>query len=270
MIEKKCTAENLAVEILKKPKYKHINTDFIARIAKQELSKRNTCKEALKASTSKLHQVGSSYMSNQMKYAVWQTRLKELPHDLRSTSVKDFCRQVMNAHSSSKERMPILETFFQKTLENISPIHSILDLGCGLNTLALSWMPVVDDIEYCGIDIFQDMVDFLNAFLKHMHIKGKMQCKDVLAERKSESVQLVLALKMLPILDQIEKGNTVKWLEKIPSNNLLVSYPICSLGGKSKGMRQNYSNQFDKITKGKGWNISRFDFPTELAFLIQR
>ncbi len=270
MNEKKRTAEGLAAEILNKPKYMYIHADFIARIAEQELTKRNTYKEVLKATTSKLHQVSSAYLSHQIKYTAWQARLKELPHDFRSPLVKDFCLQVMKSHTSSKERMPILETFFQQTLGSLAPIHSILDLGCGLNALALPWMPVAEDIQYQGMDIFQDMTDFINAFLTHMHVKGYVQCKDILANSDNESVQVALVLKMLPILDQIEKGMATEWLEKITSKNFLVSYPIYSLGGKSKGMRRNYSDQFDQITRGKGWNIARFDFPTELAFLIKR
>jgi hypothetical protein len=35
-------------------------------------------------------------------------------------------------------------------------------------------------------------------------------------------------------------------------------------------MRANYEAQFSQLVAGKGWAIRRFDFSTELAFLITK
>ncbi len=50
----------------------------------------------------------------------------------------------------------------------------------------------------------------------------------------------------------------------------MASYPIRSLGGKSKGMRQTYAAQFEALTAGKKWKVTRFDFPSELAYLVEK
>ena len=35
-------------------------------------------------------------------------------------------------------------------------------------------------------------------------------------------------------------------------------------------MRANYEAQFNDLVAGKGWTIRRYDFSTELAFLITK
>ena len=69
-------------------------------------------------------------------------RLGSLPTDLHNPQVKDFCLERMRGHASTQERLPILEEFFQTTLASIAPVESVLDLACGLNPLALPWMPL--------------------------------------------------------------------------------------------------------------------------------
>ncbi|MBC7324349.1 MAG: 16S rRNA methyltransferase, partial [Moorella sp. (in: Bacteria)] len=58
--------------------------------------------------------------------------------------------------------------------------------------------------------------------------------------------------------------------ESIPADYLLVSFPTYSLGGRGKGMRVNYAQRFEQLVADKPWTIWRFDFPTELAFLVHK
>ena len=59
-------------------------------------------------------------------------------------------------------------------------------------------------------------------------------------------------------------------MKRCKADHVLVSYPAQSLGGKGKGMRANYEAQFSELVAGKGWTIRRYDFATELAFLITK
>jgi hypothetical protein len=51
---------------------------------------------------------------------------------------------------------------------------------------------------------------------------------------------------------------------------LLVSFPAHSLGGQSKGMRQNYARHFDELAAGLNRQITRFDLPGELVFRLSK
>jgi len=256
--------------VRQKPKYSTICPGFINRIASQEIKKRRSYKEVVKFTCSKLHQVGGAYLKDRPDFAEWEKELGNLSTEIRTDQVKQYCLEKMKAHASTRERIPILEDFFMHSLADLAPIHSILDLGCGLNVLALPWIPFAEDPIYQGLDIFQDLMDFSSKFLQHFHLRGRMQCADILSSLPKQRVQLAMALKILPVLEQIEKNSTQEWLEKIPAEHILISYPVVSLGGKSKGMPSHYNRQFNHLLHNIGWDMQRFDFQTEISFLIHR
>ncbi len=262
---------NLLVDaVLKKSKYSKIDMDFIRHIGEQEIAKRGSFKEAVKSTCSRLHQVGGAFLENRPDFSQWLTELKTLSEDIHSPGIMQFCQEKMRTHASTNERLPIVNEFFNRCLEQITPIHSLLDLGCGLNPLALPWMPLAKDPIYHGIDVFSDMIQFDQQFLQHVRLRGRASCSDILDTLPKQRFQLALALKILPLIDQIEKERTHDWLENIPADHLLVSFPIFSLSGKGKGMLENYSTRFSQMIEGGNWKMERFDFSTELAFLLHR
>jgi len=255
--------------VLEKSKYSQISPELVERLAKLELEKGRNFKEAVKTVSGKLHQVGGAYLSSQPRYAHLHQEIKELPGDLQADQSLTFCHQVMQLHSSTRERLTSVAQFFNETLKTIAPIYSILDLACGLNPLALAWMPVAKTIQYDACDIYADMVHFMDTFLNHFHIPGRRYVCDLLNPEYYPPVQVAFLLKTLPCLEQLEKGIHLELLEKIPAEAMLISYPIYSLGGRSKGMRKNYEKQFNELISGKNWQVQRFEFANELAFLVR-
>ena len=79
---------------------------------------------------------------------------------------------------------------------------------------------------------------------------------------------MALALKIIPLIDQIEKEYTRQWLENIPADHVLISFPVFSLSGKGKGMLENYTMRFTEMIEGGNWKMERFEFSTELVFLL--
>ena len=126
--------------------------------------------------------------------------------DLHSPSVAQFCRDTMRNHASTRERLLVLETFFQETLKSIAPVHSILDVACGLNPLALPWMPVSAELSYLACDIYEDMVGFLNGFFAVVEVNGHAEVCDLIGQTPSQPVQVAFVLKTLPCLEQVDKN----------------------------------------------------------------
>jgi 16S rRNA (guanine(1405)-N(7))-methyltransferase len=270
MMENSNPLSKLIRAVSAKPKYATVCPGLIKRIGEQELAKRNTLKEAIKSTCGKLYQVGGAYLTEKIDFSSWLTELDSLPRKLHSPEIIAYCLDKMNAHASTRERLPILNVFYQQTLKSLLPLRSIIDLGCGLNPLALPWMPLNNKTIYCGIDLFNDLTSFDNEFLRHLKIKGRVECGDILSPMPSDQYQLALALKLLPLIEQIEKHSTIGWLEKIPADFILVSYPVLSLGGKGKGMEKNYIDQFMQIIQECHWVFERYDFSCEIAFLIHK
>jgi 16S rRNA (guanine(1405)-N(7))-methyltransferase len=266
--------DNLLDELIKAVRagvrYKAISTELVRRVGAQELAKGRSFKEAVRATRNKLHQVGGAYQETPIPYDRMLAELQTLPHESRDPALQAFCRRVLQFHTSTNERLPVLERFFNETLAEIGPVHSILDLACGLNPLALPWIPLVEGGQYFACDIYADMVGFVNAFLAHTRQDGRAEVYDLLQEVPARPAQVALALKTIPCLEQVDKEIGLRLLEGVQAGHILVSFPAHSLGGRSKGMVKNYESHFREMIGGKPWGVRRFEFPGELAFLIRK
>lgn len=262
--------EQIIAEVMKKPKYAGISVDIIQRIAALEIQKRKNLKEAIKGTLAKLHQLGGAYLEQKPDFAQWSREIVELPEDLRAAEVKSFCLEKMRGHASTSERLPFIDEFYQTCLHSIAPIHSVLDLGCGIHPLALPWMPLAEDPMYLGMDIFKEMTDFDQRFVQHVRLRGRVLHTDLLGNLPKQRYQLALCLKIIPLIDQVSQGITRIWLESILAEHILVSFPTASLSGKGKGMQAHYSERFAQIISEENWHVETFEFPSELAFLLRR
>jgi 16S rRNA (guanine(1405)-N(7))-methyltransferase len=260
----------VSAAVLQKSKYAHIQPGLVENLAARELAKGRKPKEAVKEVSAKLHQIGAAYFKLAPQYAQWLEELVGLPNDPQSEDVRAFAMRVIQAHSSTAERLPILAEFYADILAPLGPLGSVFDLACGLNPLALPWMPLQAGAHYYGCDIFSDLIAFDNAFLRHCGMDAHLETADIFHYEFKQPVQAALLLKSLPCLEQLEKGAAGTLLETVPAQYLLVSYPIRSLGGRSKGMRQTYSAQFEALTADKKWKISKFEFSSELAYLVEK
>ena len=68
----------------------------------------------------------------------------------------------------------------------------------------------------------------------------------------------------------MDKQAGERLLEQLNAKYILVSFPAKSLGGRDKGMRENYEARFNQLVEGKDWAVERFEFETELAYLIRK
>ena len=263
--------EELVQSVRAKASYSQISEDLIRWLGKQELAKRRNLKEAVKHTRSKLHQSGGAYLESKPDYARWRAELVDIPPNLDDPALQAFCQKVMLAHASTRERLPILERFFQQTLADAAPIGSILDLGCGMNPLSIPWIPGNGHMTYLGLDIYADMATFLNDFFDHLGISGRVQVYNLLQGLPADlpKVRVAMLLKTVTCLELIDHAVTTKLLDGIQADFLLISYPVHSLGGRSKGMRSTYEKHFAVLAAEHHWQAKCFEFETELAYLIR-
>jgi 16S rRNA (guanine(1405)-N(7))-methyltransferase len=262
--------EQLVSAILESSKYRMVCQDFIRLIGSQELTKRPNLKAAIKSSKNKLHQVGGAYLDHKTNYAVWLDELRKATQSKNREDLLKVCREIMSHHSSTKERLAILDQFYTTILSKITPIHSVLDIACGLNPLAIPWMPLTGKVNYYACDIYQDMMDFLNCFIEIIGLNGRAKICDALQFTPNEKVDVAFILKTIPCLEQVDKTAGIRLLELVNSDYIIVSFPAQSLSGKNKGMLINYEAFFRNMVAEKNWSIERFEFATELAFLVKK
>jgi len=260
----------LEAEILGRKKYQSLDPILVHRVGIQELTRHNNYKEALKSSRARLHQAACAFQLPEMDFDTANQDLASLPKSIHAEESEAYCLRLLSQHASSKERIPILDQFFHRVATEMEEVHSILDCACGLNPLSLPWMPWGEITRYDAVDVFSNLTGFLQQFLDHFRIPGSAQTCDLVHEVPGDSYDLVFLLKTLPCLENLEKSASSRLLNAVRGRYVLVSYPVASLGGREKGMIQNYTRQFEKLTAGWRGEIKRFDFETELAFLLIR
>lgn len=262
--------DQLVEQVQSSAKYQLIAFEVIRNIGARELAKRASLKEAVKTTRNKLHQVGSAYQEQGIPYARWMKELQALSDNLADESVRAWLLEQLPAHASTRERVPILPQFYATVLASLPPIRSVLDLACGLNPLTLPWMGLPGGCTYTAVDIFEDLRTFLNAYFDKFHVTGQALCADLTQTIPPVQTDLTLLLKTIPCLEQVDKQAGARLLVQITSPYLLVSFPAHSLAGRSKGMVHNYEQHFTELTSSYPWKITRYEFPGELAFLVQK
>ena len=105
--------EELVTAVLASAKYRHVSPGFVRSIGVRELAIRPNLKAAIKATKNTLHQAGGAFQDAPIDYARALARLQEA-WDSNSTGepFRDACRAVMAAHTSTRERLPILDEFY--------------------------------------------------------------------------------------------------------------------------------------------------------------
>lgn len=262
--------QRLVDAVHKSPQYAHVGEDVVRGIGARELATRRNLKDAIKSTKNKLHQVGGAYLQGELPYARWSIELQAAASAGDPERLRSVCMQAMQQHASTRERLPILEAFYAQTLSALPPPRVVLDVACGLNPLAIPWMRLPPSAEYYACDIYADMVEFINEFLRIAHVVGEAQVCDAAHSPPTRRANLALLLKTLPCIEQLDKSAGLRLLETVNAEYVLVSFPVRSLSGRGKGMRESYEDHLRELLAGKSWSTQRFEFATELAFLIRK
>lgn len=262
--------DNVVETVLSSANYKYISPDLVRVVATQEIAKRRKQKEAIKATKNKLHQVGGAYLDGRDNYEEWLKTLTEAVATGNDVDIQQACKRIMGHHASTRERLPILDQFYSTLLADLGPIHSVLDLACGLNPLALPWLPLAKNGSYYAYDIYQHVMNFLAQWLHLLNIDGHANVCDLVQSCPEQQVDVALVLKTLPCLEQVDKQAGYKLLRSIHAKHMLVSFPLQSLGGKSKGMATYYEDHFLQLIAEETWHVRKIVFANELVFVVTK
>ena len=137
-------------------------------------------------------------------------------------------------------------------------------------TLAAAIADGVSSVENGRIAAETSVTNFLNDFFALAGLPGLAEVRDVISRPPDEPADLALVLKTLPCLEAIDRRAPERLLDALQAPRLLVSFPAQTLGGRRKGMAAHYEAQFGRLLDARGWTARRFEFATELAFLVEK
>lgn len=263
------SVSEIAAAILASAKYGSIAPSFVYHVVDREWIIHPRPKDAEQAARRKLHQVAAAYWLRSPRYARWLAELSVAVKTGRD-GLQTACRTILASHASTRERLPILTELYQTCLADLAPLHSILDVACGLNPLTSPWMPLAPGARYIACDVYTDLAEFLQQALTLFGLQAEGLACDVFAGLPVEPVQVAFLLKALPCLEQLDPHLARELIFRLPAEHVLVSFPAHSLGGNKRQMPAVYEAHFRELVEGTNWRVQRYLWPSELVFRVDK
>lgn len=238
------------------PKYKDLYNVTIERIVNLSIAKYGEKLAEDKARTL-LHQIWGAYYSSRPNW-----------DKLEITNLEN----ILKVHSSTSERLSFADDFYSQIFAITGIPNSIIDHACGLNPLFYKNMNLSDEVSYTAYDIDLAEIIFLNDCFQKLKLNNfRAFAGDVFEQtwlEQTKKTDVVFLLKALPVIEQQFKGFGKLLLEQIKSRYIVVSYPVKSLSGKSKGMRAFYNEHFSNMLGEMHLHYEKLDFGNEIVFII--
>ncbi|HNS51067.1 MAG TPA: 16S rRNA methyltransferase [Anaerolineae bacterium] len=262
-------------------KYSGVCEDTIRRVAAQQMATvpAASLKAAVKATQRRLHQAYGAFE----RAFDEEEALSQLAGAYRSGTaeeVKAVCRQILAQHQSTRERLPEIDRFYHEIWAVTGRPRRLLDLGCGLDPLALPWMGLEQGASLMALDIDRQRIAWLNRCLVVAGMEPLARCQDVLVCPPADRADVALLLKMSPTLERQEPGSTARLIEALQATHVVVSFAVRSLGGREKGMAGNYQRQFEALWRAgfhsrpaAGYGNPAYEvlrFESELVFIVHK
>ena len=261
--------EALSLSVKRSRKYAHLCEDTIRRVARWAAPRSRSQKDAVKRTRRKLHQVYAAYLGHWDAERA-QALLDQLPAGVDLVDARDVCRRIMQGHVSTRERVAALDNLYGPIVHITGTPKRVLDLGCGLHPFALPWMNLPTDVTYIAWEIDERIVRLVNRFLCRVGLEPLAQSKDMLVDEPTEAADVAFLLKMLPSLQQQEKGSGLRILRAIRAPFVVVSFPGRSIGGRDKGMKAHYPATMERALADTGWPAVRLEHAGELFFVVDK
>ncbi len=260
----------IVAELARNKKYRAIGIaeDTIRDIVQSELARQSNAKAAVQSARKKLHEVVALYLGDP-DYDAAEVQLADAYATGNLATIRTTCVAIMEAHDSTRERLPLLESFYPRLFAVTGVPQTVLDLACGLNPLALPWMGLPPDARYYAYDIHQRRVDFLNRALALLGVSGAAIFQDILVTPPRESGDVALLLKEIHRMEKRRRGIVLPLLDALDVRWIVLSSPTRSRTGR-RAVKEAYREQVHGILAARPWPITEIEFANELVYCIAK
>ena len=222
---------------------------YFGNKATLDLTKEKDKKEIIKAIRAKLRKLTGRF----------QHSSKER---LSLVKQKDI-ESLLKTHSSTKERLD----FYPVLKEIISSLNvsSILDLGCGLNPLALA----SSSQRYYASDIKEDELAIIKEYFTENKINGRVFIHDLRDfSTRLPKADLCLLFKVLDVLETKGHKLSEKLINSLDCNYLIISFPTKTLSGKP--MNHPQRGWIELLLSRIGFTLVSFKSTNEIFYLASK
>lgn len=255
-------------KIIHMPKYKGVDIPVgtIRSLAEKCAPASKNAADLEKRVRGKIHNIVASWLGDadydQAKAEF--NRIKGEPE-----AVKEFSRQTLMLHSSTKERGLDLALFYQVLFEQIGKADRIADLACGLHPLGLPYMGLPKDAAYYAYDLNKARADFLNDFILGLGYGGGCFHRDILLDPPAIRFDAAFFFKEAQRFEKREPGVMPAFIDSIMASKVVVSLPLQGLGSRNP-LPPAYGAMIRRYAEGRGMPLKSFAFGNEIFYIIDK
>ncbi len=269
--------EAVVTAVKQSAKYGDTNEATIRELAAEAVRQHKKTRPAIKAVRARLHSIMAPYLGDP-DYAVEAARLDAAFAAGDDTAVATICLDCLDAHLSTRERLPIMAEFYARIFAITGQPDVLMDIACGLNPLAWRWMgwPVDSSlrqgeqaIQFYAYDIHEPRVAFINHYLRLEGLAPLARVQDVAMQFPQETADVALFLKEMPRFERNYGGRGRPLLEALNAKYLVISYPAVSTHG-GRNLTNRYREFMVQIIQGYDWPVTELLFAGELVFVIEK
>lgn len=171
---------------------------------------------------------------------------------------------LLKTHTSTAERLSFYPQL-KKIIHDLKA-RSILDLGCGLNPIALAEPALL----YYALDIKEDELALVKRFFDKNKINGEVKIADLRTLHANElpSADICLLFKVLDLIEQKGHKRAEALISAIPCRYILASFSTKTLSGKS--MNHPQRGWIEQLSKRLGFSFTLINSRNEIFYLIEK
>ncbi len=262
--------EALVAQLRQAKKYRAVGVteETIRDILRTELARQPNVKAALHSAKRKLHEVVALYLGDP-NYDAAEAELAAACASGDAEAIRATCAAIMEAHHSTRERLPLLDEFYPRIWQVTGTPRTVLDLACGLNPLALPWMALPPDARFYAYELHERRAAFLARALALLGVAGDAFARDILVQPPAERGDVALLLKEIHRMEKRRRGIVLPLLDALDVRWIVLSSPTRSRSGR-RAVKETYRRQVRAILAARPWRVTEVDFPGELVYCVDK
>jgi len=220
-------------------------------------------KDVQKAVRAELHYVYGSYHTREItKIDKLLNQLEEQLDTTEFAHTKEIHLKLLAAHRSTKERIPILDTFYKKIFAETGHPKKLIDIACGLQPLSYPWY---GPCEVKAYELSSLECDIINDYARITKLPISAEPVDFLLHTPPIRGDVLFALKFFELIpakrvEQILLYAQVKWI--------ITSFPTRTI--KHEKMQRTERNWLNLLLKRVGFPYKTIEFENEIVYIIQK
>jgi 16S rRNA (guanine(1405)-N(7))-methyltransferase len=260
--------EAIVQEIKSSPKYRETSEETIRGLVEVEMGRHKKARQVVKAVRKRLHTIMAYYLGD-ADYQQSEAALRQAFEQGEPESIKHACRAILAEHPSTRERLEVIDAFYESIFAVTGKPKVLLDLACGLNPLTFPWMDLPLSLRYYAYDIHQPRIELLNAYFELQGLDPLAYEQDVIFHPPEEHGDVALILKELPRIDRNYQGAGLELLRSLQVNFVVVSFPVVSLHG-GRDLEDHYRQYMDELLEMDTWSAIEIIFSNELVYCLKK